>query len=132
MISTLPQCLFSAGFDSVNMTIRTRDFDNLLLGSIDDALLSLGESSRQSIYLYYENKFQGNRETIPDELEHFQTALESIFGLGARFIEILIMRILYSKVGQPLDLDNKEELEFIKYIDAARKCFCDTHSHSES
>ncbi len=115
-----------------NMAIRTRDFDKLLQGSIDDALLSLGESASQSIYLYFENNFHVNREAIPGELERFQAALENIFGLGARFIEILIMRILYSKVGQPLDLDNKEELEFIKYIDAARKCFYDTHSHGES
>ena len=99
------------------------DFDKILLGSIDEALLSLGESARQSIYFHIEKNYNVNRDFIPQELEHFQTALEKIFGVGARFIEILIMRNLYGKVGRALSLENNEQLEFIKYVEAAKQCF---------
>jgi len=105
------------------MASKPSDFDRLLLGSIDEALLSLGESARQSIYFHIEKNYCVNREAIPHYLEQFQTALEKIFGVGARFIEILIMRNLYSKVGLHLSLDKNEQLEFVRYVEAARKGF---------
>ena len=105
------------------MAAKSKDFDNLLLESIDDALLSLGESVRQSIYFHVERNFKVTRADIPQNLEHFQLALEKIFGLGSRYIEILIMKSLYTKIGRPLRMDKNEQLEFIKYVDAAKQSF---------
>jgi len=105
------------------MASKSEDFDRLLLGSIDEALLSLGESARQSIYFHIERNYHVDREEIPQELEQFQTALERIFGIGARFIEILIMRRLYRKIGCPLSVEQNAQLEFLKYIEAARRDF---------
>ena len=64
-----------------------RDFDELLLSAIDDALNSLGESVKQSIYFHIENKFNIKKREIPKNLKKFQTSLEKIFGQGALFIE---------------------------------------------
>jgi hypothetical protein len=98
------------------------EFDRVLLSAIDEALSSLGESVRQSIYFHIESKFNVPRNRIPENLEEFQEALEKIFGTGARFIEILIMKNLYSKVGLPLKIEDKQ-LEFVKYVDAVREGF---------
>jgi hypothetical protein len=105
------------------MSSKTNDFNLLLLDSIDEALLSLGESAKHSIYFHIEKNFQVDRDEIPQELEHFQVALEKIFGVGARYIEILIMRSLYDKVGRPFSLGKNEQLEFIKYVKAAKQVF---------
>ncbi len=105
------------------MAAKSRDFEELLAGSIDEALLSLGESARQSIYFHIERNFQVNRAEIPQNLENFQSALEKIFGLGATFIEILIMKNLYAKIGHPLNVVKNEQLEFIKYVESARQSF---------
>jgi hypothetical protein len=100
---------------------KSKDFNDLLLCSIDEALLSLGESVKQSIYFHIKNRFMLTREDIPENLSQFQYAIEKIFGLGARYLEILIMKNLYTKIGCPLTMNKNDQLEFIKYVDAARK-----------
>jgi hypothetical protein len=87
---------------------KTREFDKLLVSAIDDALNSLGKSVKQSIYFHIENNFKLTR------------GLEKIFGAGAQYIEILIMKNLHTKIGRPLKLKNRQ-LEFIEYVDAAKE-----------
>ena len=105
------------------MTGKSKEFDELLLNSIDEALTSLGESAKQSIYFHIESKFSIPRKEIPEYLEEFQTGLEKIFGVGARFIEILIMKNLYAKIGVPLKMDKNCELEFIEYVTTAKRSY---------
>jgi hypothetical protein len=101
---------------------KTSEFDKLLVSAIDEALNSLGESVKQSIYFHIENKFNVARNEIPENLKDFQGGLEKIFGTGARFIEILIMKNLHSKIGLPLMMESKQ-LEFVEYVDVAKKGF---------
>jgi hypothetical protein len=105
------------------LTTKSKAFDELLLSAIDEALLSLGESVKQSIYFHIENKFSVSRNEIPENLEEFQGGLEKIFGTGARFIEILIMKNVHLKIGFPLLMKKSGELEFTEYVDAARQRF---------
>ena len=93
-----------------------------MLSAIDEALNSLGESVKQSIYFHIENKFSVTRNEIPRNLQGFQVGLEKIFGTGARFIEILIMKNLHSKIGRPLIMES-EQLEFVEYVDVAKEGF---------
>lgn len=104
-------------------TKSSLDFDKLLLSAIDEALSSLGESVKQSIYFHIENKFSVSRSDIPENLDQFQGGLEKIFGTGARFIEILIMKNLHAKIGVPLMVKKSRHLEFIEYVDAAKQGF---------
>jgi len=112
------------------LTTRYREFDRLLQKAIDDALISLGESVRQAIYFHIENKFNVPGDSVPENLEAFQLGLEKIFGAGARFIEILIMKNLYSKIGLPLEINNLQ-LEFIEYVNAARKAACQNNQQNQ-
>ncbi len=105
------------------MSAKIKEFDLLLLDSIDEALLSLGEKARQSIYAYTEKNKQFSKAEIPQNIETFQQVLEKIFGIGARFIEILIMKNLYAKIGCQLNVETNKQLEFVNYVDAARKNF---------
>lgn len=105
------------------MPTKSSTFDKILLSAIDDALNSLGESVKQSIYFHIENKFRVPRKDIPENLCEFQGGLEKIFGTDARFIEILIMKNLHSKIGVPLKMEKNEQLEFIQYVDAAKQGF---------
>jgi hypothetical protein len=93
-----------------------------LLNAIDEALNSLGESVKQSIYFHIENKFCITRNDIPESLQDFQGGLEKIFGAGAQFIEILIMKNLHSRIGIPLRMESKQ-LAFLKYVDAAKESY---------
>ena len=105
------------------MTVKDRKFDILLLSVIDEALTSLGESAKQSIYFHIEKKFGVPSNSIPGNLEEFQAGLEKIFGVGARFIEILIMKNLHAKIGVPLEMNKDCQLEFVEYVAAAKRSY---------
>lgn len=99
-----------------------KTFDKLLIEAVDDALSSLGESAKLAIYFHIEDKFKIPEEKIPRHVREFAEGLEKIFGSGAKFIEILIMKKLYERIGEPLEWDESKELTFADYFEAARRC----------
>jgi hypothetical protein len=99
------------------------EFNKILLEAIDKGLSSIGDSSKQSIYFHLERVFNINRQEIPDKITDFQDALEKIFGLGAKFLEIIIMKRLHEKVGQPVQLQEPADFSFIEYVTAVRHNF---------
>jgi hypothetical protein len=103
--------------------LTKKTFEKLLLEAIDEALGLLGESARQSTYFHLQHKFKVVRNDIPHHLEDFEGGLEKIFGVGAKYIEISIMKKLYEKTGKPFKWNENEELVFTKYVDAVRKGF---------
>jgi hypothetical protein len=106
----------------VRTLAKASEFDKLLMSAIDEALNSLGESVKQSIYFHIEHKFHVARNEIPENLEEFQGGLEKIFCTGAQFIEILIMKNLHTKMGLPLKMQS-EKFEFVEYVGVAKKGF---------
>jgi hypothetical protein len=105
------------------LTRKKKTFEKLLTEAVDEALASLGESAKQAIYFHLENKFKIAKKDIPYRLEDFAGGLEKIFGLGAHFIEILIMKSLFEKIGQPLEWNQSKELIFTEYVAAAKQSF---------
>lgn len=88
---------------------------------VDEGLSSLGDSPKQAIYFYLEKTFKINTQEIPYKIEEFAEALK-IFGRGANFVQILIIKCLYNRVGQIFEY-KQEDLVFSEYIAAARQSF---------
>jgi hypothetical protein len=103
--------------------LTKKAFEKLFVEAVDEALASLGDSAKQAIYFHLENKFEIRRNQIPERVEDFADGLEKIFGVGAQFLEILIMKKLHERVGQPLEWDKSKELIFTEYVAAARHSF---------
>jgi len=103
-------------------TPKAKEFDDLLLTSIDDAFFSLGESVKKSIYFHLEERFSLTRSQIPEKLKKFQTAIEQIFGSGARFLEILIMKNLHLKLGISIAMENSQVC-FIEYVNEMKRVY---------
>lgn len=103
--------------------LARKPFNRIFLEVVDDALVSLGASARQAIYFHLESKFGLPKAEIPSHLEDFGSGLEKIFGPGARFLEIMIMKKLHAKLDQPLLWDESKGLEFADYVTAARQSF---------
>lgn len=82
----------------IKTKFSTGPFEELLLEAIDKALSSLGESSKTAIYINLEKKFNITKQTIPSRIEDFSDALNIIFGLGAKYIEIMCMKNLHRKL----------------------------------
>lgn len=103
-----------------------KDFQKLFLEAVDDAFSSLGDSAKQSIYFHLEKTFKVPKSEIPCRLEDFENGLESIFGIGTRFLEILIMKKLYETMepkGRPLRWDEGKEFKFTDYVKTAEQLF---------
>jgi len=101
-----------------------KSFESLLLKAIDEGLSTLGDSPKQAVYFYLEKKFKIKKHEIPYKIEDFVDALEKIFGLGAKFLEILIIKQLYEKVEQIFEWnEGQTDLIFTEYVVAARRSF---------
>jgi len=100
-----------------------RDFEKLLLEAVDEQLTSLGESSKQALYFHLERGFNIKKQDIPEKTEAFVNAMERIFGQGADYLEILIMKRLHSKIGLDVRLSTPN-LTFIEYVEAAKRRYC--------
>ena len=99
-------------------------FAAILLDSIDEALSTLGQNVKVSIYFHLETKFSVPKQDIPDRIDDFTNALEQIFGQAARQLEILIIKHLHQKINGKYKWVGPNwlvpDLTFEKYIKLAR------------
>lgn len=96
-------------------------FEKVLLEAIDEEFSLLGESAKKAIFFYLEKDYRINKQDIPYRVEAFTEAIEKIFGVGAKILEIGIMKNLFNKMGYQIPYFHTQEyLEFTKYIESAR------------
>ena len=76
--------------------------------AIEESLSSLGEQTKNIIYMYLEKKHSIEKNQIPSNLEVFVTALESILGNGAKFLEFIIMKRFNEKIGNIIEFEDDE------------------------
>lgn len=94
----------------------TITFEAALMEAIDEVFQSLGEDVEQSIYRYLENNYGITKAQIPVMIDDFTNAVESIFGVAGKLVELKIMKRLQSKVqGFAYKPKNKEVL-FADYL----------------
>jgi len=100
------------------------DFETLLLEAVDEGLSSLGDSSKQAIYYHLKKSFNVKKREIPYKIEAFASAIEKIFGLGANFLEILIVKRLYEKIGRSFKWHRSEDdFTFTEHVAFAKLSF---------
>ena len=101
-----------------------KKFETVVLEAIDEALSSLGENAKKTIYFHLERTFLIPKAEIPNRIEDFSDALDRIFGAGARHLEILIMKNLNQKVHCSYRWEGPKwlvpDLTFKRYIELAR------------
>jgi len=106
------------------MLMCDRNFEKILLEAVDEGLSSLGDSPKYAVYFYLKKEFKLDKRDIPQKIEEFTDAIERIFGLGAKFLEILIIKRLYEKVGHEFEYNQEiTDLIFTEYVDATKKSF---------
>jgi adenylate cyclase class IV len=104
-------------------TVVEPEFDVLLLEAIDDALSALGDSIMQTVCFHVERSFHIKKQEIPYRLGAFTEAIENIFGVGADFIEILIMKKLHQKVDARFMWNEAQEFGLVQYVSEAKRVF---------
>ena len=97
------------------------DFEKILSEAIDEALSSFGENCKHVIYYNLENEFGLPKNEIPERIEDFTGAIETIFGKGANILEIRIMKMLFNKINSPFPYSHKDDsLKFENYVQSAQ------------
>ena len=91
----------------------------ILLEAVEEGLSSLGDSPKQAIFFHLETSFKIKKDEIPANLTEFSKALEKIFGPGASYLERLIAKRLYEKLG--LKFEEGENWDFLEYVDNVKK-----------
>ncbi len=95
-------------------------FSTILLESIDEAFLTLGNQTKSLLYFYLETRFAISKQDIPARIGDFSEAIEQIFGSGAQNLEILIMKFLNEKANCAFKWVGPKwlvpELTFTKYV----------------
>lgn len=95
-------------------------FDSLLLEAVDEALSTLGEPCKKAFYIYFEKNYEIKKHEIPLKIERFAKAVQDLFGVGARLIEIQIMKNLREKLGDFTFQLKVENLTFTEYVTAVK------------
>jgi hypothetical protein len=108
------------------------NFDQILLDAIDEALSSLGENVKTAVYFQLEDLFKIKKQEISIRLSDFSNALEQLFGLGARQLEIMFIKNLHDKIKVtckwptyewPLSKWIVPEMTFQEYVRLMRQKF---------
>jgi hypothetical protein len=105
---------------------RTDEFNR----AIDEALTSLGEPVKNTVFQHLQNDFGIEKKAIPSQIDMFSDIMHKIFGLGASRLEIKFMKNLNSKIGidiqwpefeYPLSKWILTDMSFREYVHNARK-----------
>ena len=110
------------------MTIASESpFSDVLLEAIEDAFASLGDSAKKTIFFHLENSMGLKKSEIPFKIDAFQGALEKIFGIGARHLEIMFLANLYQKLRVKyywnLPQGFLPDLTFQEYVNLTKRSF---------
>ncbi|GEM_PF-653562 len=95
-----------------------KDYERLLLDSIDEALSSMEENLKKVTYAQLESLGVPKYE-IPRNVGAFTRVIETVFGAGADDIKILILKRLYEKNGWPFRRIEFDELTFPEQLERA-------------
>jgi hypothetical protein len=102
---------------------RQVEFNRIFLESVDEGLSCLGEIPKQLLYSQLEKMFSLNKNELQFRLDDFSGALEEIFGAGANFIEIQIMKNLHSKTRCNFEWRELTNFKFSRYVSLIKLSF---------
>jgi len=96
--------------------------EKIILDSLDESLVSFGESAKQAVYSRLRKQYHIERQEIPFRIEAFASAIEEMFGDCSRLIEIKIMEAVHARAKGFLFIPTQEKLTFKEYMQSLA-CF---------
>lgn len=113
-------------------SVIAQQFRELLIEAIDEALCSLGEPVKNTIYQHLNDDFKITKNNIPERMEEFSELLHKVFGLGASRLEVRFIKNLDAKVNAAESKKDSElgaskwivmEMSFTQYVSKVQKEF---------
>ncbi len=95
-------------------------FDLAIIETVDESFSSFKNLNKEVIYRRLENSFKIKKEEIPFKIEVFADAVEQIFGLAAKLIEIRIIEALCKRFPDFIFLPKEDNIDFREYAISLR------------
>lgn len=102
-------------------------FDKIILEAVDEVFSSFGRSCKQATYHQLDHTFKIKKQEIPFKIEDFANAIEQLFGISAKFIELKIIERLHQKTPNFAYSPQIEDLVFMDYVAELRSFFTATN-----
>lgn len=102
----------------VDTLMVSQESDEALLKAVDFAFQALGKSCQLALYFHLKTIFHVERADIPNKVEEFDDALNSIFRDGAVFLEKLILEKLCEELG--VQFEEKNVFDFVEAVSKIR------------
>ena len=96
-------------------------FETAVTEAIDEVFTSLGENVKQAMYSYIEKKQGIKKEQIPNSIEGFTNAVESVFGDAAKLVELKIIGKIQNKVKGFSYKSKRDEILFLEYFEELQR-----------
>ena len=105
---------------SKNQKPNENKFEVTVIEAIDESLGAFKNLNKQEIYSHLENRFGIKKQEIPSKIEDFADAMEQMFGIGAKLIEIRIIRAIHKRVPEFVFTPRKGAVFFKEYAASLR------------
>jgi hypothetical protein len=96
------------------------EFKAVIIESVDESLASFSNLDKQAIYLHLEKTFNIKKEEIPSKMDKFADAVEQMFGIGAKLVEMRIIKALHKRIPAFVFFPMKREIGFKEYVASLR------------
>lgn len=91
-------------------------FEVIMTEAIDESLASFENLNKQEVYSYLENVFEIRKEEIPYKIEDFADAMNQMFGIGAKLIEIKIIESIHKSIPDFIFTPRRGDVIFKEYV----------------
>jgi regulatory protein YycI of two-component signal transduction system YycFG len=102
---------------TIQLQKQNPNFEKTIQEAIDETFSLLGENSKKTIYQHLENDYKIAKKEIPSKIAAFADALEQSFGVGAKLIEMNIIKALHEKNQDFMFFPKKGEIVFTEYVE---------------
>jgi hypothetical protein len=95
-------------------------FEATMMEAIDESLGSFGSLDKLEVYRHLENSFKIRKQEIPCKTEEFADAIGQMFGIGAKLVEIRIIKAVHKRVPEFMFTPRRGAVIFKEYIASLR------------
>jgi hypothetical protein len=95
-------------------------FNVAISEAVQESLSLFNTLGKEAVYLHLEKAFKIKKQEIPSKIEEFSDAVEQMFGVGAKLVEIKIIEALHSRIREFVFIPKKGDVDFKEYIASLR------------
>ena len=95
-------------------------FNTAIIEAVEESFSLFTTSVKKAAYLHLEKAFKIKKQEIPSRIEDFADAMEQMFGVGAKLIQIRIIEALHKRIKGFMFFPKKGDVDFKEYVASLR------------